>query len=265
MTEYYYVASLLPQLDIGHVPALSFADLKDILKINLNKEDYKLVQRFLRMIDLENLRSYWAGEPIDPRGNFNANEIEHALVDVRWPNGDEFPQYLLDYLDKYRTNDERLHNFSILMNDFLQDEIEKKDGFLQEYFEFQREWRLVMTGFRAKKLGRDVIKELQFEDVNDPIVAQIIAQKDAKVYEPPFEYKELKPIFEAYADSPLELHRALYEYQFNHIIEVWGGELFSMNRILSYMAQLLIVERWLELDVQQGINIVDEIEGKIQT
>jgi hypothetical protein len=120
-----------------------------------------------------------------------------------------------------------------------------------------------MAGFRAKKLGRDVAVEFQYEDPTDPIVAQILAQRDAPAYEPPFEYKELKPIFEEFGDSPLELNRAIFEYQFNHIIELWGGELFSLERILNYMARLILVERWLELDVQKGIKVVDTIEKEI--
>jgi hypothetical protein len=32
---------------------------------------------------------------------------------------------------------------------------------------------------------------------------------------------------------------------------------------LNYLARLILVERWLELDVQKGIQIVDRIEKEI--
>jgi len=264
MKEYYFLASLLPPLEIGHVPSLGFPELKDLLAINLAPEDLEKVRKFLRLIDIENMRAFWSGEPFDPRGNLNRAAMELAIQDQMWSPSEEFPIYLSDYLDKYHSVADRLSHFSLLLNQFFLNESEEESGFLRDYFIFQREMRLVMVGFRAKKLHKDISKELQYEDPTDPIVAQILAQKDAKIYEPPFEYKELKPIFDEYGDSPFELHKAVYEYQFNTIVEIFGGEVFNMDRILNYMARLLLVERWLELDVQEGMQLIDTVEKEIR-
>ncbi|NGX60725.1 MAG: hypothetical protein K940chlam9_00193 [Chlamydiae bacterium] len=264
MTEYYFLASLLPPLEIGHVPALGFPELRVLLEQNLSQGDKEKVVQFLRILDLQNLRAYWAGEPLDPRANVTTpEEMEQALLDVQWPVGEEFPDYLRDYFEKYHTNEDRLAHFPLLMGQFFAYHIEHDKRFVQDYYRFQREMRLVETGFRAKKLGKDLSYELQYEDPKDPIVAQILAQRDARTYEPPFEYKELKPIFEEFGDSPQDLHKALYEYQFAQIIELWGGELFALDRILNYMARLILVERWLELDVQKGIQVIDKIEKDV--
>ncbi len=245
------------------MPALGFEELKIILDTNLTSKDLYRTRKFLSLIDMENLRALWAKEPLDPRGNLNKEQLEFVLNDQKWPWGDPLEDFLIDYLDKYHTDEERVAHFAELMSHFFSYKIETETGFIRDFFAFQRDLRLVMLGFRSKKMDRDVTVELQYEDPSDPIVAQILAQKDTPLYEPPFEYKELRPIFETFSDSPLELHKALVEYQFNHIIELWGGEIFSLDRILNYMARLLLVERWLELDVQKGINIVDTIEKEI--
>lgn len=263
MREYYFVASLLPPLEIGHIPTLGFADLMVLLDANLGRKDRQTVRKFLTMIDFENMRAFWAKEPFERRGNLNEEQMDEALSHLQWPSGESLPQFLIDYLGKYHSDKERLHHFSLLMSQFFAYQLEHESGFIRDFFAFQREMRLVLVGFRAKKLGKDVAVELQYEDETDPIVAQILAQKDAKNFEPPFEYKELKPIFEEYADSPLELHKAICEYQFNYIIEQWGSEAFSLERILNYLARLILVERWLELDVQKGIHVVDRIEKGI--
>ncbi len=263
MNEYFFLASLLPPLEIGHVPALGYVELKELLKVNLSDDDLKSVEAFFRQIDFENIRSFWAVEPLDPRGNLNAEEIEQALLDYSWPGDEEFPPFLVDFLNKHHSNEDRLANFSFLLSDFYDHAAEEHKGFLRSYFHFQKEWRLVLLGFRAKLLEKDIAVELQYEDETDPFIAQLLAQKDAKGYEPPFDYKDLKPVFEHHQENPLELHKALYEYQFNHMIELWGGELFTINRILNYMARLIIVERWLELDMQKGIEVIDEIERKV--
>ncbi|MFQ5728988.1 MAG: DUF2764 family protein, partial [Waddliaceae bacterium] len=138
-------------------------------------------------------------------------------------------------------------------------EIQLAEDFVQEYLAFEREWRLVLTGFRAKKLGRDVTAELQFEDPYDEVVAQILAQKDAKTYEPPIRYSDLKTLFEEHYGAPMDLYQALCEYRFRKIEAMYGIDVFSIGRILAYLAQLIIVEKWLDLDKKQGLQVVDAI------
>ncbi len=260
MKEYYFLAALLPQLEIGHIPALGMSELKELLYVNLIGQDWLLTKRFLRQIDMENFRAFWRKEPVDSRGNLSRDEIGKALIDQAWSETEEFSDYLVDYLNKYQEDAERVAHFHRLFVDYLADEIESNEGFLKEYFTFQREWQLVIVGFRAKKMGRDIAAELQFEDASDPVVAQILAQKDAPTYEPPFEYRELRPLFEEHLQSPMELHQALYAYRFQEIVERWGEELFTIERMLNYMARLILVEKWLELDIQKGIAVIDKIE-----
>lgn len=260
--KYYFVASLLPELVIGHVPALGFFELKEILRVNLSEEDKKKVRHFLRLIDLENLRALWAHEPHDPRGNLTREELEKALENQEWSDEEPFPEYLIDFLDKYESKEERVRHFSLVMTDFLV-EGSLEEGFLGAYFAFERELRLVLTAFRAKKLGRNLDEELQYEDPYDPFIAELLAQKEAKTFEPPFDFLDLRERLEFNQDLPLELHLALSEYRFMRIVELSEGEFFSIDRILSYMARLLLVEKWLELDQQAGIKVIDTVEGKI--
>lgn len=263
MSEYYFLPSLLPELQLGHRPALGYDELSELLQSNLSKSDLERTRRLRALIDLENLRSYWSGETHDRRGNYTRDELIEALESRALPGGRELPDYLLDYLSRYPTDKERLDHFFFLISEFLKLQMEDAEGFLCRYFTFEKEMRLVLVGFRAKQQGRDLVKELQYEDASDPLVAQILAQKDAKVYEPPFEYKELKPIFEEFSTTPLELHKALAEYRLNHIQDLYSGEIFTMDRILGFMARLLIVERWLEIDVKRGVEIIDEV-GRIE-
>jgi len=264
MAEYYFLASYLPQLEIGHMPALGFAELKELLQVNLTRADLEKVKKLLTEIDMENLRAYWVGEPLDPRGNYTRAHIEQALIDGAWPGEFEFPDYLGDYLEKYTTPEARIEHFPLLMSRCLEALQEGETGFLKEYFQFEREWRFVLVGFRAKKWGKDIDRELQYEDPNDPIIAQILGQKDASAFEPPFEYRELKPIFENVGEFPLELYKALYEYRFQRILDFEDSKFFSIECILGYSARLFLVEKWLELDMHQGIETIDTIERNIQ-
>lgn len=256
MGNYYYLAASLPPLELGGKPDISSVELKNRLLINLSKEDWEKTVIFRRFIDIQNIRALFLEEPIDPRGNLNEKELDEALL-----LHDLLPMYIFDFLDRYETVAEKLRNFSGLIALYFSQEILQQKGFLARYLRFEREWRLVFVGLRAKLLGRDVVRELQFEDPTDPIVAQILAQKDADEYEPPIEYRELKEIFQSCSSDPWELHKAIAAWRFHVIEELVDSPLFSFDWILSYLARLIIIEDWNELDEERGIMILDTFKS----
>ncbi len=239
---YYYVATALPALVFDEPAEITFQEVMRLFERNLPAEDLRQVAVIRLLIDIYNLCSLWRNEPIDRRGNFLEAELEEALT-----SGEGIPAYVIDYLEEYETSEERLKNHGRLVEEFFKVELAKSSGFLHQHLQLERELRLVMVGFRAKQLGRDVSVELQWEDPHDEIVAQIIAQKDAKVFEPPNGYDGLKPIFEEFKDQPMELHRALASYRFSKVDQMLENELFSIGYLLGYLVQLIIVERLEEL------------------
>jgi hypothetical protein len=163
------------------------------------------------------------------------------------------------YLELYEKLEDRLYHFPKLVAAYFYNESINADGFLKQYLEFERELRLVLVGFRAKKLGRNVMKELQFENPEDPIVHQILAQKDEPLYEPPEKYTELKSVFDQYQDEPLALYLAVLKYRVEAIDQMLGFDEFSINRILGYFVQMIFIELWQKLDKQKGKQILDTI------
>lgn len=252
MSNYYFLASMLPPLVVGKKPDLSFRELEHLLINNLTDEDLDKIQTFRRYYDIQNIRRYWKEEDFFSYGSLNAAELEEALV-----ARSGLPDYVYEFMERHDELESRLHHFSWLVAVFFKEEIIKAQGFLHDYFVFERELRLVLLAFRAKKLGRKVTVELQYEDPSERIVAQILAQKDAASFQPPTAYEALKALFEQHQDHPIALHQALCDYRFQKVNEMVEGDLFSIDRILGYIVRLIIVERWLELDREQGTKIVD--------
>ena len=153
------------------------------------------------------------------------------------------PDYFSEYLDEYETMEERQKNFPQLLGRYFNEEIVNSTGFLRKLLELERSFRLVLTAIRAKKLHRDIVKEIQYEDPEDDLVALILAQKDALTFEPPEEFYDLAALYEKNFESPLELHRALIVWKFNKILEMEGIDPFSIDKILGYTARLLLVEK----------------------
>ncbi len=256
MTDYFFLAPSLPGIVLGQKPDLSFEEMRARLQINLNKGDLAKAVVFGLYIDINNIRSLLMEETIDPRGNLSEKELDEALL-IR----DILPDYVFDFLDQYDSVAEKIRHFSALLAQFFAREISQQTGFLRQYLVFEREWRLVMLALRSKELGRDVARELQFEDASDPLVMQILAQKDAARYEPPIEYQELKELLAACGADPWEKYQTFARWRFQKIEEMVKRPLFSMDWILSYMAQLMIAEQWNELDKSRGRRILETFKS----
>lgn len=251
--NYYFLVIALPSLQIGAIPEIDFTALEEMLKDNLTHADYAKTRTLRRLYDIENIRSFWLGEPLDPWG-IAKESLEEALL-----SEEGLPPYVYLFLDEYDTKEKRLKYFPKLLATYFREELQHSSSFLRRYLKFERELRLVLTAFRAKKMGRDLAEELQFENPDEPIIGQILAFRDSKVYEPPDEYLDLKGIFEENQDSPLGLYQALCEYRFQKIDEMLEGQAFSIDRVLGYLAQFFIVQKWLELDRKKGLEVVNTI------
>jgi hypothetical protein len=252
MTQYYFIGTALPTLAIGVKPELPFKELLQMLRENLTASDWEKVEDLLWPVDIANIRSLWMGLPFDEKGLHTPKELEEALL-VR----DGFPDYLNDFLDRYESTADRLKFFpSLFASMYRAMEKKSRKGFIKYYYTLERELRLVLTALRAKQAGRDLARELQFEDLTDPFVMAILAQKDSTQYVPPPEYEEVKLLFQKYSQEPKQLHRALLEYRFNKYDLL---EPFSIDRILSYTIQLMIVESWEGLNQNSGKTIVEDL------
>lgn len=255
MHNYYFVAPSLPSLVLGETPEITFDKLMIRLKLNLSKEDLKKIAVLRLTVDLHNIRALYSDEPIDPRGNLSEKELDEALLVEA-----DLPDYVFEFLGQFDENKEKVRAFFGLLSRYYAEEIQRQKGFLKELLIFQREVRLVLAALRAKKTGRDILQELQFEDFTDPFVAHILAQKDMEEYDPPMKYQDLKQHLLGCGEDPWEQYRTVIGYEFMQIEEMSGYPLFSLDWILGYVARLMLAEKWTELNDERGSEFVQKFK-----
>ena len=253
MANYYFLATLLPPLKVGSPVELGSGELQFLLQQNLTKEDFELVHVLKHVIDIYNIRAVWQKQTFIPGGNYEQHDLEERLY---YKEG--LPKYILDYLDQY-TDKELLANFPSILHRYFSTERQCTNAFLNRFLTFEWQWRLLFVALRARDLGRDLEKELSYEDLEDPFVSDLIAASKQKKIEPPAPFADVKALYEESKSSPLNLYQALAQWRFNFIEESIEWENFSIERILGYVAQLEICEEWLQLDKLKGLEIVEEI------
>ncbi len=254
MARYFYLITSLEPIEIGKKPDLSIESLDYILKSNLSSQDYEKAVQVRSYFDLENIHSFWSGFPLRDEGNFDEAMLEEALL-----TRSGLPFYVYDYMDKYEGKEERLKYFSQLMSAYFKEEIKRSTGFMNKLLKLERDIRFVLAALRAKTLGRDPTVEFQFEDPHDPLIADILAQKDAKNYEPPEQYHDLRSLYDIHREKPLELQKALLEYRYNKTSEMIGLKVFTLEHVLVYIFQWILAQQWIRLDQDKGKEIINSI------
>jgi len=236
MQNYVFLGTVLPPLQFGQQLDFGFDALLEIYKMNMNRSDLEKVESIRRYIDLRNVLEHLKKNLLDHRGNLTEREIDEALL-----SREGLPSYLYDYLDEHETVEEQIQHFSKVFMQFFNGSQQKKGSFLEFLFSFEREWRLLMVGYRAKELNLDIAKELQHEDFHDPFVMQILAQKDSPYFEFPFEYSELGDGLKDLQKDPMEHYDFMAEFRFDQIEERIQNVPFSVDYALGYLVQFMIV------------------------
>ena len=224
---------------------------------NMSKRDLKKIQIIRSLVDLKNVKRLFQNIPLDKRGNMTEKELEEAIV-----TREGFPSYLYEHLDRYDQVTDKVGQFSRVFADFFREMESKKGGFLPFYFSFERKWRLLMIGFRSKKIKRDLAKELQYEDFRDPLVAYILAQKDHPQFEFPMDYRDLHDQLKEAESHPKKQYEALATYRFNKWRARMETRPFSIDYILGYFVQFMLIEDWQNLSRERGYQKLNEIVGE---
>lgn len=256
--SFYYLTTSLTPLEFGDVSDFSFLELFDRYEETLSsaeKKDFYTVRLFF---DIENIKrlliSRSAPIDLDPRANLSKKELKRAL-----DNKTCFPDYVLDFLEAHQASKDALIHFQELVALYFEHEIKAASGFLKQYLEFEREWRLILTAFRAKKLKKLIAKELYFEDPKEPMVEFLLSQKESPYLEPPFGYEDLHELLLSVKDKPLNQYRSLEEYRFKKLRQFVADRPFTFDYFLSYALRVVILENLRNLDERKGKEILNSI------
>ncbi len=256
--NYYFLKTVLPSLQIGAKPEIPFYELMTLFSMNLAREDWKKITGLRLLTDIRNVYALLTKEAVDSRGNFSQKELEEALA-----NEVALPQFLFDFFEEYESLEQRIHFFSKVYVKFFQHWQDESKGFLQQLFVFERKLSLVLTAKRSKYQGRDLTKELQFEDQDDFFVQELLAGKDLPDFVFPAEFSDLETILSMESKDPVKEYQFIAKYRFNKIDEMIRDDQFTIDWLLAYAAKLLTVEDWWNLDEDDGNLIFNQIVKEI--
>lgn len=252
--NYYFLETANPPLEFPDKLELGFKDLVFLYRENLTKEDFKRFQKLQKYIDLLNVKSLLCGHEVNPNGNLSKVELEEALSEPKY-----FGEEIFDLFSSVDSNEEKIKLFPKILYVYLNRCIETSVGFLKWYFQFERDLRLILTSYRCKKLKRDVSIELSFADRLDPIMAEILSQKDSPHFEAPYGYEELAEVLQVSENDPKRQYVQLAEYKIRTVKEQVEMDNFSTEKILAYAVMVTVLEDYHDLSLEEGHKILNEV------
>lgn len=264
MAQYYFLSSFLSARRFDDPLIYSFETMNDCLSWNLSKKDWDHYVILKRFFDLENFAFFWALKPIDQHfGEVTPENVEQLLYLQQWSDSREFEDFFKDYLSLYKTNEERLENYSSLVRHFLSFYQQSSSHFLSMYFTFKQQLRVVLAGLRARVMKTDISYVLRDENATDDVVLHVLMQKDAPQYELPPVFSDLKAILADYGRLPVSLYKSLFFYEFHKIEEMTRSSYFDSNVVLGRATAYLLAIRYHSIDANKGKQIINHMEKEI--
>jgi hypothetical protein len=254
----FYIYGALPPLEFGSVPDISSKALNELFELNLSKSDLAKVSVLKLWIDIMNIYGLFRNQSFDSRGNYSKSTIKALIA-----NEEDLPSYVFDFFQSYDKEEDRKKYFPKLIASYFSEEKKENSGFLHKFLSFEQDMRVLLAGFRAKKLGVDLAKELQFADLDDPIVSTVLMQKDRSGdFQFPVEYSDLEDSIREAGDDPSLQYDAVARYRFNYYNKNFTESVFSLEGVLAYMQALWVLEDYFALKKEEGEKFLSKIVEK---
>jgi hypothetical protein len=249
--EYHYLVAGLPELllDEGRLKVGS-GDLKSGFQQHLDSKDFDLVECLFLKFDNTNLLSLLKKQSFefDTRGNFSRDLLEEQIKE----SDGTLPPYMNCFIDSFKADERQNPDMSwenILENYFYQYLAKVDNEFLRDWFTFQVNTKNIISALICRKY--DLQMENQLIGHND--INENLMRSNARDFGLAQEFPEIEKILAAFeSDTLLQREKALDVLNWQWIDEHVFFHYFSIERLIGFMLQFAMVERWMGLDREEG-------------
>ena len=185
-------------------------------------------------------------------------ELELFVEDPRRNAPDSYPEFIEDFFETWKTNEERNAKIEELYTGYYTWMKENKNSFLARYGANMMTVYTVVSAFRMLKNSTDLDKNPK----GDPDAVKLIlenrnnADLGLKGYFP--EVAEIAALFDK-EKTPDEVERELDRIRFNLLEEVGQEKPFADHIIYGYIIGFQMKDRWMTQSDEAGMQILENI------
>ena len=256
--NYYYLVAGLQDITMDiHKLSMGQVEFRKELQTEVHPHDYKLVQILFFPFDNKNLLNIITKkeEEFDERGNFSRDFLEANIKEL---TGD-LPEYMNRFITSFKDDEPVFPNMSPenqLTALFYEYVLSLDDGFLKEWFRFNRDLNNLLTALVCRRY--DIPYEYQIIGWDD--ISETIRKSHARDFGLIAEIPYMDDLLNiAKEDDIQHREKAVDQLRWNYLDDVTFFEYFTIDKILAFTLKLGMVERWLVLDKEYGSQLFDEL------
>jgi len=254
----FFLYGYFPPLDFSTKLEISSEEYWQLCSLILSKKDLEEMQSINLCVDILDIYPLFFEREEESASDFQ-KDLQKFLEDNKMGG---LPIWLEEYLAACPTSKEKIVSFPQLLSDIYQEK-KKKRGRFFEFLAFEHDIRILQVGVRVKKMQGDLLKELQFEDLEDEVVSFVLTQQNIssdKLYFP-VPYKDLESILESSYDQPIRRYYDISRYRFDYYMKIFEEGFPFIKGLVAYMIALRILEdaqKLRETDGEEWLHQVNE-------
>ncbi|QZE15823.1 DUF2764 domain-containing protein [Halosquirtibacter laminarini] len=271
MSNYYSFVAGLPEIQLLDAKAYhTTQSIKALLEETVNVKDWQLLSFYYGRFDNHNLLIALdiSKEKWDSRGNYTEEEIQEMLVAFREeenPHIERIPSWFRRFIPAFQAGEALYAEMSWedqLLTAYFEAGMGCKNQYIAAWFTFQYRVRNVMTAFQCRKFGLDRSNYVLGEDEFSVKLRTSSAKDFGVTVEFPYISQVLKVM-----EMPnfYDREKALDALYWNYIEENTFFHYFSLEKIFAYLIQLEMIERWSELNEQEGMEVFREFVNQLKS
>lgn len=175
----------------------------------------------------------------------------------------EIPSYLRHFIIDFREEHLKYETtpanvLSWMYYDYM---IAADNHFVSRYAAFSKNLKNLVAALNSRKYGKEISKEV----IGDDDFAMALRTSNTKDFGLSMDYPYVdKVIVLLETDQLVERERGLDLIIWNFLDEAVTFEYFSIERVLSFMLKLMIVERWSKMNSESGREVFMEMVEKFR-
>jgi len=272
-SDYYYLVSSLPELRLDdYKEPYRVNEFIEELHVNLAPEHFRHVQDVLYMNDNPNIIDIISGSGntwIDSRGNWTFDQIKSFFAEPDLLDAQEHAYILgfINSIDGLKNEDNKVSRSQaeeLLLFKFYAKMMQHKNGFIREYFNFDFQLRNILLAINKRKFNIDKVR---FLESNENEIVRKLKTSTASDFNLAQEIDYVQVLIAAFEkDDIVYREKFIDQLRWDKIEQINTFSYFKLDTLLGFLIKLMMVERWIDLEENQGneaFNKITTIDPKV--
>ncbi len=264
--QYYYFVSGLPDFsfDSTKLP-FTVSEFKEILYDELKEDDKQLIDKYFLEVDKENLLKLLSDKEAELKdtGVYSREEMLSTISSIK-ENEDVkkekiapvFETFIRQWL-KEDAESENKNWEDILTSLYMEYGVSVKNSLVSQWFTLNLNIGNILAAIYSRKYGMDV---KQVVVGNNHIAKTIRANSGSRDFGLEQELDYFDDIFKISEETDMyERERKIDKFRWDWLDENTVFDYFNIEYLFAYLCKLQILERWVQLNAEEGERVFREL------